>query len=278
MITIKIGKKKHRIIYSWELMTLQDFCNLASIPIPSGYESFIKADGSFTPETIDKYIEDMAAITDEQMNVEFPAYYRKVITCLTDIPESTPLTKEQIDNIYFYIKPFVVALIYHVPVVNFYGSLKEYSPDRLKNSFEIAGETYYLPESVQILDELIPLAKEQMITYCEAGDLFKGMRISREDVNRLALFMSIYCRKKGEEYTEALALERKDLMLQAPMSIVWAVFFCIVTRLKGSTETIRLFGKYPRTMEENVSEARAYKSMAAGGLSMNAQDTAVMER
>jgi len=276
MITIKTGNRKLKMIYSWELMTLQDFCNLASIPIPLAYESFIKADGSFTPETVDKYIEDMAAITDEQMNVEFPAYYRKVISCLTDIPERAFLNKDQINDIYAFLKPFVVSLIYHVPFVNFYGSLKEYTPDRLKNSFEIGGDTYYIPESVQILDELVPLAKEQMITYCEAGDLFKGMRISREDVNRLALFMAIYCRKKGEQYSDTLALERKDLMLQAPMSVVWAVFFCIVTRLKGSSETIRLFGKYPRTMEENVLEARAYKSMVAGGLSMSVPGTAVM--
>jgi hypothetical protein len=276
MITVTIGKKKYKGIYSWEEMTLAKFTELASIPIPSGYEAYIVADGNFSTENIDKYIDDISKITAEQL-AEFSTYYRKVITCLTGIPESAHIPLAKVNELYdWYFKPFVVTMIYHVPVVSLYGKLTEYTPDRLTDHFVLNGDKYYLPESVLILDDLIPLQKEPAITYSEANDLFRGMKIGREDVNRLALFMSIYCRLKDEKYDEQKALERKDLMCQASMSIVWSVFFCIVTRLRGSINQIRSFGKHPKTLEESVSEAKTYRASVVGGLSMSVQDMEVM--
>lgn len=278
MITVTIGKKKYKGIYSWEEMSLAKFTELAAIPIPAGYEAYVVADGNFTSDKLDKYIDEISKISDEQLQIEFPAYYRKVITCLTDIPESVKIPTDKVYELYdWHFKAFVVTLIYHVPVISFFGELKEYTPDRLTNHFVLEGNKYYLPESVMILDDVIPLRKESALTYSEANDLFRGMKIGPSDVNRLGLFMAIYCRLKGEEYKEEIALERKDLMSQAPMSIVWAVFFCIVTRLQGSLSQIRLFGKLPKTMEENVSEARTFKSLVVADLSLSVQTTEVTE-
>lgn len=271
MIGITIGKKKYKGIYRWDEMTLQKFCDLAAIPMPEGYENYIIADGKFSSEHIDKYIEEVSKITDEQLNVTFPAYYRKVIACLTDIPpkQVMSLADDKANELYdSHFKPFVISLVYHTPVIHCMAQIRQYEPARIKR-FRLGFSYYYLPETVTVMDQIVPLAKEPIITYTEASDIFKGMKVSKEDVNRLALFMAIYCRKKGERYDEQKALIRKDLFMKAPMSVVWSVFFYTVRRLPDYSMTIQLFGKLQRTIQETVRQVRNYKSMAAEGLYMN---------
>jgi hypothetical protein len=186
------------------------------------------------------------------------------VECLTDIPftKIRQLTDEQIEYVYNnYLKPFVLTLIYHVPVTYFMGQIMEFEPDPVKR-IRIGLQTFYLPEVVNIMGQDIPLAKEPIITYTEASDIFRGMKISKDDVNRLNMFMSIYCRKKGEKYNEQKALERQDLFMRVPMSVVWSVFFYTVQRLINSLASIRLFGRLPKSIREVVDQVRDYKNMA----------------
>ena len=269
MIKIHIDKKTYKGIYSWQDMTLQKFTELASIPMPEGYESFILADGKFGVDNIDHYIEAVSHITDEQVNGDFPQYYRKVIECLTNIPYKKIQLMDRDDMSFMYecyFKPFVVSLLYHAPVINFMGQIKEYEPDQI-GSFRIGLRRFYLPESVTIMDQVIPLAKEPAITYTEASDIFRGMKVSKDDVKRLALFMAIYCRKKGEEYSEERTVKRESLFMKAPMSVVWSVFFYTARRLSDSTMIILLFGRLPKQIREVKEKVTTYQSLVTEVLS-----------
>jgi hypothetical protein len=273
MIRITINKKRFFGVYSWEEMTLQRFCDLASIPMPDGYEGYIIADGKFSTENIDEYIHAVEKITDKQLKEDFPAYYRKVILCLSDIPESL-LSDELVNDLYeWHFKPFVLSLIYNTPVIHFCGQVQQYQPETVK-WFRVGLNWFKLPETVRVMDQDIPLANEPIISYSEASDIFRGMRISSGDVKRLSLFMAIYCRKRGEKYSERNALERQPLMMRVPMSIVWSVFFYTLRRLPGSLTTIRLFGRLPKQIHEVRERVRAWQDTDRGDSFMNVPDTA----
>lgn len=267
MIKITLNKKTYKGAYRWDDITLRKFCDLAAIKMPEGYEAYILADGKFDVENIDQYIEAVSKITDNQVNEDFPAYYRKVIECLTNIPykKIALMSTEEVNDLYeYYFKPFVISLLYHTPVIHFMGQIKQYEPELVKK-IRIGLRIFRLPESVNIMDQDIPLANEPIITYSEASDIFKGMKVSRDDVKRLALFMAIYCRKKGEQYNERKTLERQELFMKVPMSIVWSVFFYTIQRLPDSSLTIRLFGRLPKSLTEVVSGVRTYQSLVAVG-------------
>jgi len=264
MIIIRIGKRKYKGVYRWDDVTLQRFCDLAAIPMPEGYEDYILADGKFSVDTIEEYIDAVLNITPEQINELFPAYYRKVIGCLTNIPDKVieGLPLEKVNDLYeVYFKPFVVSLIYHTPVIHFMGEVTPYQPEQIKK-FRIGLRKYYLPQSVRVMDQEIPLMREPIITYTEASDIFRGMKVSKEDVKRLALFMAIYCRKKREKYDERKALNRQEKFMRIKMSVVWSVFFCTVRRLPDCSMITLLFGRLPRQIQEVVIRARIYKDTA----------------
>jgi len=261
VIRIRISKKKYRGVYRWDDIPLSQFCDLADITMPEGYEGYILADGDYGPETVDKYVDAVMGITPEQIE-GFTRYYRKVIGCLTNIPVGVinKLNDENINELYeYYFRPFVVSILYNAPVIHFMGQIKDYEPPPIR-SFKVKGRRYYLPAMVNIMGQDIPLAEEPIITYSEASDIFRGMKISRNDVRRLALFMAIYCRRLFERYDERKALGRQDVMMQVPMSVVWSVFFYTVRRLRESTLIIQLFGNLPETIQGVIERVRACKS------------------
>lgn len=264
MIIIRIGKRKYKGVYRWEDVTLQMFCDLAAIPMPEGYEDYILADGKFSVESIDEYVQAVSMITSDQIEVTFPAYFRKVIGCLTNIPEKVieGLPVERVNDLYeVYFKPFVLSLVYNTPVIHFMGEVAAYQPEQVEK-FRLGLRTFYLPQSIRVMDQEIPLMREPIITYTEASDIFRGMKVSKDDVKKLALFMAIYCRKKREKYDERKALNRQDLFMKARMSVVWGVFFCTLRRLPDSSMITLLFGRLPRQIREVVHQARTYKDMA----------------
>lgn len=262
MIKIRIGKKRYKGVYRWEDIPLKTFCDLATIEMPDGYEDYILIDGNFESEDTAKYVEAVSSLTPEQLTKSFPAYYRQVIECLTNIPKKVidTLSRERVEHLYeYYFKPFVLSILYHAPVIHLMGNVVNYIPPDVK-SFKVGLKRYWVPLTVNILGQEIPLAQESIITYTEASDVFRGMKVSRYDVQRLALFMAIYCRRFGKKYNDGEALENQDTMMKVPMSIVWSVFFYTVQRLSDSELIIQLFGNLPRMIEEVIEQVKGYKS------------------
>jgi len=257
MIRITIGKKKYKGVYSWNDITLERFSQLASIPMPEGYEAFIRADGKFSIENLDQWLDEVSKLTDKQLKEDFPEYYRQVVNCLTNIPAKTirTMTDEQIGEVYeYYFKPFVLSIIYHTPVMYFLGQFTDYTPESIKK-FRIGLHWYHVPKSLVYQGQEFPLADESIMTYSDASDIFRDMKMSQGDVNRLALFMAIYCRRKGEEYNDRIALERHEKFKKLPMSVVWSVFFYTLRRLHFSMIIIKLFGDLPHQITETVQRS-----------------------
>ncbi len=268
MIRITVNKKKYKGVYSWADLTLQRFYDLAVIPMPAGYEAYILADGKFNisdQQSIDSYCEIVNNLTDKELNEDFPQYYRKVIECLTDIPVKIiqSLDNEKINEIYdYYLKPFVCSLLYHLPVIRFMGQIRQYESALIK-VFRLGWSFYYLPQSLKIDNQDIPLADEPIISYTEASDIFRNMKMSKEDVKRLALFMAIYCRKFREKYDEKKVLARQKLFMKVPMSIVWGVFFYTIRRVRESSMITRFFGSLPKQIHEVKEQVGIYKNLVA---------------
>lgn len=264
MISIRLGRKKYKGVYSWSDMTLERFHALASIPMPENYRQYLIADGSFSVDDMNTYIEAVEKITENQVTEEFPKYYRMVCYTLTNIPMDVELPAELVDDLYkLYFRPFVCTLVYNTPVISFMGQIRQYMPEKVK-SFRIGIKRYYLPETVTIMGQDIPLKKETILTFTDASEYFRDMRLTADDIKRLALFMAIYCRRKGEQYNEETALERQAVMMRVPMSTVWAVFFCTARRLPSSRLCSRLFSDLPKNLREIVSEVQTYRNTAAG--------------
>lgn len=257
MIKLIIGNKKFKGIYRWDEMSLRKFIELSNIPMPEGYEALVLADGKYDhtrQDSVDHYVKVVTELTDKQLNEDFPNYYRKVVLCLSDVPEKD-LTDEMANVVYeMYFRPFVVSLIYNAPVISFMGGLKDYTPEPVE-SFKIQGKRYYLPESITINGIDVPLAKEPIISYSEASDLFANVRLTKQ-ANKLARFMAIYCRRKNEKYSDEIVLEREQLFMDLPMSTVWNVFFCIIKRVPAYLRTILLFGIRPGNLAEARESAR----------------------
>jgi hypothetical protein len=261
MITINIQNKRFKGIYSWDDITLSKFMELAAITLPDGYEAYILADGNYDHErkdSIDQYLAVISSLTDKQLKEDYPAYYKRVCLCLSDVPEEY-LTSELVLSLYdWYFRPFVYSIIYNAPVISIKGKIVDYTPDYIK-SIRIGKETFYFPESIEISGQSFPLAKEWIVTYSDALETVKDMKF-RNNLSQLATFMAIYCRKKNEQYDDTKVAERQILFMSAPMSLIWSVFFYIIQRVIYSGILTRLFGELPRSLAADVLVVRTYRN------------------
>jgi hypothetical protein len=271
MLQITVEKKKYKGVYNWDDITIQKFYELASIPMPEGYDKFLLADSKFTLDKMDEYVKEIITITDKQIHEDFPIYYRQVVRCLTDIPEGivNKFNPQKLNDLYeYYFKPFVLSILYNTPLIHYMGQIKDWQPENIK-SFRLKNQKFYLPRTVKVLDQDVPLKEESILSYTEATDIFRGMRLTPDELKRMAMFMAIYCRKKNELYSEENVLQRTELFMNCPMSIFWTVFFYTIRRLPDYSTIILLFGKLPKTAEQIVSEARTYQNMVPVISSLN---------
>jgi len=254
MIRIQLGKKRYHGVYLWRDMTLEQYILLAGIQIPERYQKYALSNERLDyarKESLDQYIDAIQEITEEDLTVTFPNFYRRVIESLSDMPhnEATKLKDDQAAQIFdFYFRPFVLSLIFNTPVVSLFGQIRDYEPETRK-LIRIGRHFYHFPKTLIIQGEEMPLAKELIVTYAEACDLFrKAGGFTREDIGSLPLLMAIYCRRQGEEYEEKRSLERIEIFKKATMDQVWSLFFYTSKRLPGSGSFTLLFLTVPKAI------------------------------
>ena len=238
MIGVTVRSTKYQACSEWEDLTLEQFIQLSKIDIPEKLERLWIASSQISTdvkkdkaEAEEEYKKATEAITEVDYLKVFPGYYGKVIELLTDIPPEVVNRMHndiRVDMFDQLLRSFVLSLVYSAPLIMKDGEAKLYTPPETK-SFKMGEAEFFFPKSLRLYGDVIPMADEDVASFAEAADIDLAVReLRRDGVLRFPLFMGIYCRKKGEVYEEKMALERADIFQKASMSIVWALFFCIV--------------------------------------------------
>jgi len=238
MNKITFEEKEYFYPTSWEEITLDQFIQICNIEIPGKLrELYIAAAGlnntneDEAAEASKQYDEISAKINVNDLVRIFPAYYGKVMTVLTGIPQSVmqrvhgDLRSEFFDQFCRYI---VLSVFYSTPVIDTGDGMIPYVPEEIK-SFELEGQVYLLPKTLNVYGEDIFLAKETAASFSEASDIDMAFRdLYEKGAERIPMLVSVYCRPDGEQYDEEKVVEREPLMRSLTMNVVWSVFFCIV--------------------------------------------------
>ncbi len=235
MINIEIRSKKYRAYSEWSDITLDRFIELSKLAIPGKLENLWLAGSKIkSKDTKQKSIAEVQykkaieAITKDDMDSVFPAYYGKVIELLSEVPESEVKeinSKQRTELFENFMRGFVLSLTYSAPVEIKDGQVDMYEPPET-TQFKLNRKLYLFPESLELYNESIPMADEKVITFAEASDIDLAIQDLRsEGINRLPMFMAIYCRRKGEEYNEKVALKRSVIFGKCNMDVVWTLFF-----------------------------------------------------
>ena len=261
MIGWEVRGQEYQACSGWEDITLEKFIELSEIEIPKKLErlwmasAHLDVDGKKAKKAAnDEYEAANIDMTERELIKVFPEYYGKVLELLTDIPPAVvnqlhgDVRTEMFDGT---LRPFVLSLIYSHPIVIKNTEVEMYTPPEI-DKFKLDKVEYHFPKSLKLYDNIIPMAREKIITFSEAADIDLAIRELRSDgVVRFPLFMGIYCRKEGEEYDETVALERAELFKKCSMSIVWALFFCTEQLTANSLSFIR---KYLRNHVQKIRD------------------------
>ena len=254
MITLTIDEVEYHAPQAWDEMTLGKFIELCNIEIPEKLRNLWIASALDPPD--DKaYNEAFDQIGTKETHKVFPAYFGKVMGCLTDLPQDVidrtdGALREQFFNVH--LRHFIYSSFARYPVHVVDGKLEMYDPP-YKTSFVLNDVVYYLPRDLKVYGESIPLGRERAITFTEASDIQVALQNMAEGAaNRLPMFVAIYCRPEETEYSEAGTLEREKLFMDLSMEEVWRVFFAFTGNLENT-----------RTLSESIQ--KEWRNFYRGG-------------
>ena len=275
MIPLEIGGGSYEAPQSWDEITLKQFIAICDVPIPDRLLALYKASAELN--TSDKkdqkaagenYDKVSAKITTRDLLSTFPKYYGEVIKALTDIPDEVI---DQVDGesrtTFFdlYIRYAVLSTFYWQPMIMAESGMQIYQPKTIK-SFKIGEEEFFLPESLKIYGEQIPMAREKVVSFAEASKIELELHNSNnEGANQLPMLMAIYCRPEGEAYDEETIMKRTTLMEGVTMDKVWAVFFCINGLFKLYQNSIRGFTLGLTRLHKEHSTGKVASTILDGG-------------
>jgi hypothetical protein len=154
---------------------------------------------------------------------ESTSYMIEALSVLSTAPKSVLQHTQPIDihTLFDLVKPFIRSL--------YKLNLEEYKPMG-RGDFYYKGVRYLLPESLDLGDSMILMAKESSKNVLEASDIW-NMLNSRgyKGLDLLRWMTAIYSVPEGEsrEYDEERIAERAELFRDLPISICTEVFFCM---------------------------------------------------
>lgn len=263
MITVTIGKEKYQIPDRWKELSLETYIDLVKVPMPEKLKDFIGAQiqyASAPRKNRKKYDQVMEQLTPDDYNIEFPKYYGELIQAI-----NKTISPEEVDRLNHLQREaiFETALKYlaytmatGLPLDFIGGQITEYEPDPV-SVFYIDGENYHFPKSLRFTGMEVAMAEEKIVTFSEATAAIKAVQeLAEHGAESLPTFMAVYCRKKGEEYSEKMVLERSEIFKKVTMDIVWSLFFY----------TFKLIPKYERDIQlfMKVQEERLLQELSSG--------------
>lgn len=224
MIEVRIDNKEYSIKDSFSDYSLSDAISVHKV-IADAPENLIALYNAPSQEEIDKI-----ELTDEDVYKLFPRFYGQVIEACSDIGEGVieGILAEERRIIYKgYLEKIVAGLI-HLPE----------AIDEIE-SFEFGGETYYLPQSKDVLGDERIGAYMSAIEFTESSDLeyySKGLEGGKYEY--AANIIAVLCRPKGEKYSEDVSLERAKVFVDLPLDVVHSVFFSLISSMQRYSLTM----------------------------------------
>lgn len=231
MLIVEIGRHEYHIRDTWADMTLSDAIALHDLfgEMPQSlkdiYLHSIAGDG-------EQAMAEAGKVTSEDLFTHWPAWQGKVIAAVSDIPvellEKT--NPDQCGSIYsIHIEPLVLGL---------FGGSPNYDPRGIK-FFEHGGARYYLPTDGYKIGGTLRGAHMTAAQFAQANDVVRmATDLSEGKYGMMANFISILCLPKGEVYDEQKSLSRAESFKDLPMTVVWEVYFFIISSLTKQADHI----------------------------------------
>lgn len=222
MVRVTVEGTGYSLKNEWSDITLSEYLALATIPVPvklrKRWEMLMTGSDEVVKDTYRNIVKD------------YPVYYGKVISLLSDIPQKVIeriewSVREQLFNDYLWY--LSMSAISQVPLDK--REKVDYFEPIGATAFTFKGETFYLPESLEYGGQKTPLAYERIVTFAEAADIEIALHdVAEKGIDGLAQLCAVYLRKKDEEHSDELVLSRIEQFKELPMTAVWEVFFCIM--------------------------------------------------
>ena len=216
MLITKLNNQQIEVCSEWKDFTLETAMKLKALEMPAF-------------ENIFDTFEDFEKV-------------KQAIVLLSDFTEKTieQTHPEALAYLYWeYLHEFVLNLTLPVAevevseVTTFRVDADWYEED---GTFHSIHNTYFLPESLALGEDVILQHSQTARPFCEATDLLRQLnKVQKEGLKAMPLFISTIVKDKPSEvWNEQRVIERAEELKQMDMQTFWDVFFYIV----------RLWNKY----------------------------------
>ena len=192
MLHITIDGTDYTAFDSWKSMPLSKAVELSLLctkEMPVGLSELYSVISKSKGDDAKKEISEQSNKTsDEDYIKNFPAFYGKVMKCLTDIPQdvidkTSPGSRIEFYNVHLF--KFVFGILHYPTDIENTGI----------ESFVHNKITYHLPKSKTVLGEVRPMADRTAIEFAEAADLeLFSKQLEGGRFERAANIISILCR------------------------------------------------------------------------------------
>lgn len=220
MINITIRDTQYKVYESerWDEITIDKCIELTKLIHSECPKSLLE----FYNEVGNEESEYEHNPTEKELIREYPAFYGKVIECLSDVPNEVVKKILPHDRTVFYkeyLEWFVIRMLYTDYLSKPYD----------KDYFEYKKVRYLFPESEEVIGTMIPAYKTSAVEFAEASDVLIALKeLEGGNLEAVKQMIAIYCRPQGEPYNEHEAIKRAKEFGGLSMDIAYAVFFCIM--------------------------------------------------
>lgn len=200
MIIISINNIDYRIKQDWSEITVSKARELAEVckSIPNELSEIYKQQSK--GKEADK---DQIELHNKALNrKELLAFQISVLECLSDIPKEiiNKTNKEDVSDIFNnFLNHFVFGVL-HFPVT---------SKLDIKQ-FTICGETYYAPDSKELMGTERHFFEEDAAVFCDASDVDSSCRKAGNKYEMAELIIAIVFRENKDKYNEKTAMYRAE--------------------------------------------------------------------
>ena len=197
MIVLDINSQEYRVYAAWHEITVKKAREVYAIArtLPDELDIIYKETSRPEPDhdQIRLYTDQLKDKQDE-----LHTYWFNCIASLSDIPLEV-LKQTNIDDVEVlykrFVEPFIFGMLYF-PV----NGVEDMA------SFSLMGETYFAPESENVMGTERPFANEVAAVYCDASDVDANCRKQGNKYGMAELITSIVYREKNQQHNDREAL------------------------------------------------------------------------